>query len=229
MQNFEVVPAVIPETFSDLSSALASLRGVAPLAHIDLCDGRFVPRASWPFSGDGGEWADAVSQVAGFPFWEDFSFEFDVMAANPFRLAREAIEAGASRVILHLEAPGALEAFDELLEDGRAEVWLAGGVGLDLSPHLGAIGRADGFQQMGISKIGFQGQPFDPASLDGVRTVRGAIPELPLALDGGVSAETAAAIVKAGALKLVAGSAVLRAEDPAAAIGEIAAAAFPEA
>lgn len=231
MPNVQVVPAVIPESCGDLATALAGLRGVSAVAHIDVCDGRFVPRSSWPFSGDAGEWRAAVAQDTGLPLWEDFEFEFDLLAANPLSIALEAIEAGAARVIVHLEAPGALEAFEALRADGRAEVWLAGGVGLDLSPHLEAIGRASGFQQMGITKIGFQGQPFDdesldgPAPCDGVVAIRAAFPELPIAFDGGVSAATAGAIARAGATKLIAGSSILKAEDPRAAAREIATAA----
>jgi pentose-5-phosphate-3-epimerase len=226
MDEIRVVPAVIPESREELASALARLREASSLAHVDICDGRFVARASWPFSGDRGEWAAIVAQEDGLPLWERFEFEFDLMAANPLSLANEAIEAGASRLILHLAAPGAAEAFDALVADGRAEIWLAGGVGEDLAPHLGRIGRAAGFQQMGIEKIGFQGQPFAERALEGVQAVRAAYPDLPIAFDGAVSVETAGAIAAAGASKLVAGSAILKAENARAAAREIRAAAL---
>jgi ribulose-phosphate 3-epimerase len=225
MAEILIAPAVIPESHDQLVAALAHISDASKIAHIDVCDGRFVRSTSWPVSGDDGSWGKMVVQEMGLPMWERFEFEFDLMAANPLHLAEECIEVGAARLILHLEAPGAIEAFEALLADGRAEVWLSGGVGLDLAPHMALVGRAAGFQQMGIAKIGFQGQPFESACLDAVRAVRAAYPELPIAVDGGVSAETAAEIVAAGATKLVVGSAVMGAEDPRAAAREILAAA----
>jgi ribulose-phosphate 3-epimerase len=220
-----VVPAVIPESAQTLAVSLARLRGASSVVHIDVCDGRLTPEPSWPFSGDRGEWGAIVAQEDGLPLWEVFEFEFDLMVANPLAFAREAVEAGAARVTLHLGAPGAAEAFEALVADGRAGVWLAGGVDVDLDSHRGLVGRAAGYQQMGIRRIGFQGQPFDPAALDAVRAVRAAFPELPISFDGGVSAENAAAIAAAGATRLIVGSSVVRAEDPRAAAREIARAA----
>jgi ribulose-phosphate 3-epimerase len=228
MGDIQVIPAIIPESYDELAAMLARLRDASSLAHVDVCDGRFVARASWPFAGDRGEWAAVVAQDDGLPLWESFEFEFDLMAANPLALANESIEAGASRVILHLAAPGALDAFDALVADGRAEIWLAGGVGEDLAPHLSRIGRAAGYQQMGIEKIGFQGQPFAERALESVRAVRAAHPDLPIAFDGAVSIETAGAIAGAGASKLVAGSSILKAESARAAARDIRAAALKQ-
>lgn len=227
MEKNQIVPAVLAESYEDLSVTLARLRGVSGVAHIDVCDGRFVPSVSWPAGGDEGQWRRAVLQEEGLPLWESFEFEFDLMVSKPLALAREAVEAGASRVVLHLESVGYEEAFDALIADGRAEVSLAGGVGVDLSPHLERIGRAAGFQQMGIEKIGYQGQPFSPRALEGVRVVRDAFPELPLSFDGAVSEATAAAIVSAGVERLIVGSAIVRAEDPGAAARAIRRAAAP--
>lgn len=223
--SLQVVPAVIPESRDDLAENLARLRGVSPVVHVDVCDGKLVPSRSWPVSGDGGEWAAIVDQEEGLPMWESFEFEFDVMAEDPLALANEAIEAGAARIFIHLEASGTADAFASLLADGRAEIWLAGGAGLDLEPYLETIGRAAGFLQMGIEKIGFQGQPFSPRALDNVRAVREAFPELPIAFDGAVSVETAAAIVGAGATRLIVGSAIVGSENPREAAEEIEAAA----
>jgi ribulose-phosphate 3-epimerase len=78
---------------------------------------------------------------------------------------------------------------------------------------------------MGIAKIGYQGQPFDPGSLENVRVVRAAFPDLPIAFDGAVSEATAPEIFAAGAGRLVVGSAIIGAENPRAAARAIEAAA----
>ena len=69
---------------------------------------------------------------------------------------------------------------------------------------------------------GFGGQKFIPESLDRIATLKAELVRrnLPaqIEVDGGVSPENAAALRKAGADILVAGSSVFKATDPAAAI-----------
>jgi len=66
---------------------------------------------------------------------------------------------------------------------------------------------------------GFGGQAFIPAVLEKVRTARPWLrPGQRLEIDGGINAETVASAAEAGADILVAGTAVFRAADPAAAV-----------
>jgi ribulose-phosphate 3-epimerase len=80
---------------------------------------------------------------------------------------------------------------------------------------------------------GFGGQAFIPEVLDKVRVARRAIDDAGLAveieIDGGINVSTAPAAAAAGVDILVAGSAVFHAPDPAAAVREIRAAAWPDA
>jgi ribulose-phosphate 3-epimerase len=70
---------------------------------------------------------------------------------------------------------------------------------------------------------GFGGQSFIPAQLEKIRRIRRLIGDRPIELevDGGVNEETAPAIVDAGADVLVAGTAVFRRSDYAAAIAAL--------
>ena len=69
---------------------------------------------------------------------------------------------------------------------------------------------------------GFGGQKFIEETYDRVRALKAEITaqglDIPIEVDGGVSASNAAALVQAGASILVAGSAVFKAEDPSAVI-----------
>ena len=70
---------------------------------------------------------------------------------------------------------------------------------------------------------GFGGQKFIPESIDRIRAVRAELdrlgrPEVPIEVDGGIGAGNVAEVVAAGASMLVAGSAVFKADDPAAVI-----------
>ena len=48
----EVLPAIIPESYEDLSCKMSEVKGIVKLVQIDFCDGKFVPSKSWPFVGD---------------------------------------------------------------------------------------------------------------------------------------------------------------------------------
>ena len=73
---------------------------------------------------------------------------------------------------------------------------------------------------------GWGGQAFIESSPDKVRRLRELVgDELPIQVDGGMSAGTVGIAAEAGATLFVAGSAIFHADDPAAAYREIAAAA----
>ena len=73
---------------------------------------------------------------------------------------------------------------------------------------------------------GFGGQKFIPETLDRIKQVRKELkrigrPEVDIEVDGGVGPDNAAALAKAGATILVAGSAVFKADDPASVIAKM--------
>ena len=45
----EVIPAIIPESFSDLEEKVSRVSSLVSWVQIDVCDGRFVPKRSWPY------------------------------------------------------------------------------------------------------------------------------------------------------------------------------------
>ena len=222
----ELAVACIPESFAAWRDFVTRVGSVSETLHLDVCDGKFVGSRSWPITGDGGEWRRFVSQEEGLPGWDDHDFEVDLMVADPGARFREFVEAGFVRVVVHWETlgPDYAENIEPITADGRADIWLAASPETDPSAYLPALGSFAGFQCMGITKVGFQGQPFEERALGVVRTVRAANPSLPIAVDGGVSLATAGAIAAAGATKLVVGSAILKAENLIAMAGEILAA-----
>lgn len=94
--------------------------------------------------------------------------------------------------------------------------------------------QIDGVQFMGIEKVGYQGQPFAEEILEKIANLRAKITQLkkdnaeffekfsqndfPIAVDGGVSDETAPALIKAGATRLSSGSYIFNATNPKEAI-----------
>ncbi len=234
----DVIPAIIPESFDDLSEKMSLVKGLVPVVQIDVCDGKFVPSACWPYKNDDGEFANILGEDDGFPFWQDLDFEADLMIADPEKGgAEDWIKAGAKRIILHIESSKNLLAFVEKLRKeygyfGEAAVTVEIGIGINVHTPLAALfpyleanteGRtlADFVQFMGIEKIGYQGQSFDPHVIDRVRELRVAYPGSIITVDGGVNFENAKDLAEAGVNRLVSGSTLYNSDDMKEAIEEM--------
>lgn len=217
----EIIPAILPKDYEELKDKIALVRGVAPLAQIDICDGQFVASQTWPFTGGGLDehFTKILNEVEGLPFWEDIDFELDLMVADAVENFDIYMKLGPKRIIFHLEAVGDLENFKEFLEgmDLYVKEVVELGVAINTTTPIEKVfplvPAIDFVQVMGIEKIGFQGQDFDERSLLHIKALREQFPDLPISVDGGVNLSTAPALIAAGATRLVAGSAILKSDD----------------
>lgn len=215
----EIVPTVMPISYGDFIEKIGRVAPFVKTIQIDVMDGSFVPSTSWPYSAtrDGkpdADWLKLVNQEAGLPHWEEVDFEIDLMVANQIAEAENWISAGVMRVIGHVEAlkPEDSEKFLALKKLG-VELSLAlvpetPNSALDLY-----LDKLDSVQFMGINKIGFQGQEFEPKVLEKISELHARKPDLPISIDGGVSFETAKLLVKAGVRRLASGSVVFNADN----------------
>lgn len=74
---------------------------------------------------------------------------------------------------------------------------------------------------MGIERVGFQGQMFDERALEVIKALRQKYPDVDIQVDGGVSLERVASLVRAGATRLIVGSAIFSSDDPQRAYKDI--------
>ncbi len=216
-----VIPAVLVPSRKALDETLDRLDGLFDTVQVDIVDGRFAGPATWPYS----EPAElSVLQQGGqFPRLGHFKFEVDLMVENPEATVGAWVEAGAAKILVHIESVrdfGRMAA--ELKETyghekGFAPDLLSLGVALNidtdtaiLEPYIADI---DYVQFMGIAKIGVQGQPFDARVLRKIEAFRKAHPDIPVQVDGGVSLTTAPDLLSAGVANLCVGSALLKTPD----------------
>ena len=227
MSNIEIVPAVLESSLEDIASRLESVRGVVRAVQIDVVDGVYAPNRTWPYASASqrAEFTRIAAQEEGLPAWGDFDFEIDLMAAHPEKTVLDWVEAGASRIIVHSHSGGALEAVQKLQERRGGELGVAVGIALmctdtpeTLAPFAGLY---DFVQVMGIEKVGFQGQSFDPRALDLLRALRKAYPELQLQVDGGVGRDHLRECAEAGATRIAQGSTIFKSADPVRTIREL--------
>jgi ribulose-phosphate 3-epimerase len=231
----EIIPAVMPRTYEDLEERSGVVASVAPLLQVDVMDGVFVQGKTWPYVGGGPDsekrFLTLRRQEEGFPHWEVLDYELDLMIAEPERHMEEWLPLGASRLVFHIESIRDRELFfsSDLLRRETREIGgeVAIAVGLAITPGtpveelLPWVPKADFIQVMGIARIGRQGEPFDDRALEMVNALRVKYPSLPISVDGGVRSENVQDLVRAGATRLVAGTAIFRAEDPAEALADL--------
>lgn len=214
----EIIPAVLAKNFTDLNEKISHYVNVSKLVQIDVCDGNFVSSVSWPFdklrvNQNDPNLTSILNEEKGMPSWDKVDFEFDLMVSNAIDQFEFFTRLGAKRIIFHLEAEDK-QKLKEFLEGIDPYIKENLGIGIainnrteigELSPFINLI---DFVQCMGIDKIGYQGQEFDEKVIEQIKNLRSKYPELIISIDGGVNENTAGALVKAGANRLVIGSAL---------------------
>lgn len=225
----EIIPAIIPEDFYDLQGKMSLVAGLAPLVQIDVLDGKFTPEASWPYNVEEDKnFLDIVRGEKGFPYWEKIDFEVDLMVEDPFTFWEDWFNAGAKRIIFHIESKTNWETIIAEFKKHSVEkdlpfyteLGFAINIDTPLEKLLPVIAHADFIQCMGIARIGFQGEPFDERVIEKIKEIKKHYPEMIVSVDGGVSLENAQALIEAGATRLVSGSAIFEDSDISSIIGE---------
>jgi ribulose-phosphate 3-epimerase len=221
-----VVPALLSPSRKELGEALALVADLPEVARIqiDVVDGRFASPATWPYTAPH-ELAGMRAAGAMLPMLHRIEYEIDLMCLDAAEAAGAWLTLGASRLVFHAESVPQVGAFLAAMQKRyaggvRSCALAAFGIALNVESDLALIepylDRVEFVQFMGIARIGRQGQPFDPRVVERVRRFHAQYPDLPVQVDGGVSAETAPALVAAGVSNVVVGSAILRAADPRA-------------
>jgi ribulose-phosphate 3-epimerase len=199
-----VVPAILEETKEGLSARLFEVERITGVERIqiDFADGVFVSHRT-------------VSIGQFEPLNPAFHWEAHVMAKPPLNLLDYEI-AGFKTLVVHYEA------FADPVELGRFldEIRSAGLIpGLALNPETPVSvvpPLREWISQVTILSVhpGFQGQTFLPESIDRVRQLKQAVPDVILEVDGGVNEHNAPDLVAAGANLVAVGSALFETQDP---------------
>ena len=208
----QIAPSILSADFLHLEKDVELVNREADLFHLDIMDGSFVPNISFGFPV-----VEAIAKAARKPL------DVHLMIVHPEKYVERFAKAGASMLSFHYEA--ALEESGAILEQIQA---LGVKAGIVINPDCPVqkifpyLDKADFVLMMSVF-AGFGGQKFIPESLERIAAVRAELDrrgrkEVPIEVDGGIGPENAAAVKKAGAGILVAGSAVFKAPDPAQAI-----------
>jgi ribulose-phosphate 3-epimerase len=212
----QLYPSLLAADPMRLGEAVTGVEREVDWLHVDVMDYHFVPNLAYSPAT-----VQALAQHTAVPL------DCHLMIEDPERWSTSYAEAGAGSVTFHAEAVKApLRTARDLHKAGSR-------AGLAFNPGTPVEAYAELFCEFDLILImtiepGFGGQPFLPHVLPTISKVRelarGRDLDLWIEVDGGVTEDTAAQCVEAGANVLVAGSSVFGADDPAAAARRIRAA-----
>ena len=206
----QIAPSMLSADFLHLEKDVEMVNTHADIFHLDIMDGVFVPNISYGFPV-----VEAIAKAAAKPL------DTHLMIIEPEKYVERFVKVGSQMVSFHLDAT---EDPDAVLCQIRS---LGAKAGLVINPDIPVenlyphLKNCDYVLLMSVF-AGFGGQKFIEDTYGRLAVLKTEIRrqglDVPVEIDGGVSAANAARLVECGADILVAGSAVFKAGDPAAVI-----------
>ncbi len=209
-----IAPSILAADFANLQRDCELVNdSAADWFHIDIMDGVFVPNISF-----GMPVLKAIGEHAKKPL------DVHLMIVDPDRYISTFAALNAAVLTVHYEACTHLHRSIQSIKSHKMKA------GVALNPHTPVHVLEDIIQDLDLVCLmsvnpGFGGQHFIPNTFEKIKALSALIKKkgatTQIEIDGGVTPENAADLVRAGANILVAGSAVFKSPDPKKTIQEL--------
>ena len=193
-------PSILSADFARLGEQVAeATKAGADYIHVDVMDGQFVPPITI-----------GAPVVAAIRPWTDLPLDVHLMIEAPERQINQFADAGADIITVHIETCPRIH---QVVQD--KELGIKAGVSLNPETPQTAVSEilpsVDLVLVMTVNP-GYGGQSFIESTLEKIAQLRAELDKKGLSaeleVDGGITAQVAPKVVKAGARVLVAGASV---------------------
>jgi len=197
----KLAPSILSANFGRLGEQVAeATKAGADYIHIDVMDGHFVPQITI-----------GAPVVAAIRPWTNLPLDVHLMIEAPETQISQFANAGADIITVHIEACPHIHRIIQMIKGLGVKAGVALNPGTSIDTLNEVISSLDLALVMTVNP-GFGGQAFIEDMLGKIARLRAELGRKGLAteleVDGGINAEVAPKVVKAGARVLVAGAAV---------------------
>ena len=210
----EILPSILSADFARLGEQVEALESAGcRMLHVDVMDGHFVPNITI-----------GPPVVASLRKITRLTLDVHLMITDPDRYAPLFIEAGADQVLVHQETCPHLDRTLRMIQGEGARAGVVINPATPVATLDEVLEIVDYVLIMSVNP-GFGGQKFIPYALDKVRRLAARKRErglrFPIEIDGGITKDNVAEVVRAGVEWVVTGSSIFQDGKPAAAFEEM--------
>src|SRR3954447_9705030 len=210
----EIVPSILSADFAHLADDVAKVESAGiRLLHVDVMDGHFVPNFTI-----GPPVVKSLRKVT------KLTLDCHLMIDDPDIYAPIFIQAGIDQVTVHQEVCPHLDRTLRMIQSEGARAGVVINPATPVSTLSEVLDIVDHVLVMSVNP-GFEAQQFIPNALNKVRQLQRIRAEqrlqFAIEIDGGVSLDNVADIVRAGCDWVVAGSSIFHSADPATTVAQM--------